>query len=137
RNGLAGSLRPPAGGVELGGVDVPPVGAAKRCRLGVGRAYQVPRPFGDMSVFENVLVGAASGGGRRGRQVYERSAEVLALCGLTELANRRADTLGLLHRKRLQPARPPPAPPTALLPRRVGRPLAPVGAGHAPAPAPA
>src|SRR5262249_12304488 len=69
-NVLAGSLRPTAGRVELGGVDVTSVGAAKRCRLGIGRAHQVPRPFGDMTVFENVFVGAASGAGHRGRHVY-------------------------------------------------------------------
>jgi branched-chain amino acid transport system ATP-binding protein len=73
-----------------------------------------------MTVFENVLVGAASGGGRRGRQVYERSAEVLALCGLTELANRRADTLGLLHRKRLELARALATEPSVLLLDEIG-----------------
>jgi branched-chain amino acid transport system ATP-binding protein len=104
-NVLAGSLRPNAGRVELRGVDVTAAGAAKRCRLGVGRAHQVPRPFGNMTVFENVLVGAATGGARRGRQAYDRSVESLELCGLTALANRRAESLGLLHRKRLELAR--------------------------------
>ena len=104
-NVLAGSLRPNGGRVELRGVDVTSAGAAKRCRLGVGRAHQVPRPFGNMTAFENVLVGAATGGGRRGRQAYDRSVEALELCGLSGLANRRAESLGLLHRKRLELAR--------------------------------
>jgi branched-chain amino acid transport system ATP-binding protein len=119
-NVLAGSLRPTAGRVELGGVDVTSVGAAKRCRLGIGRAFQVPRPFVDMTVFENVLVGASSGGGRRGRQVYERAAEVLELCDLTALANRPAATLGLLHRKRLELARALATEPSVLLLDEIG-----------------
>ncbi|MBX5473998.1 MAG: ABC transporter ATP-binding protein [Thermoleophilia bacterium] len=104
-NVLAGSLRPDAGRVELRGADVTSAGAAARCRLGIGRAHQVPRPFGNMTVFENVLVGASSGGRLRGRRAYERCMEALELCALTDLANRRAESLGLLHRKRLELAR--------------------------------
>jgi branched-chain amino acid transport system ATP-binding protein len=104
-NVLAGSLRPSSGRVELRGVDVTSASQAKRCRLGIGRAHQVPRPFGYMTVFENVLVASSSGAGRRGRAAYDGSIEALGLCDLTALANRRAESLGLLHRKRLELAR--------------------------------
>jgi branched-chain amino acid transport system ATP-binding protein len=104
-NVLAGALRPDGGRVELRGADVTPAGAAARCRLGVARAHQVPRPFGNMTVFENVFVGAASGGRQRGRRAYDRCVEALELCALTGLANRGAESLGLLHRKRLELAR--------------------------------
>src|SRR5579862_89723 len=104
-NVLAGSLRPEGGRIELRGVDVTGAGAASRCRLGIGRAHQVPRPFGNMSVFENVLVGAATGGGKRGRKAYNTVVDALEICALTGLANRRAESLGLLHRKRLELAR--------------------------------
>jgi len=104
-NVLAGSVAPEAGRIELGGVDVTGSGAAKRCRLGIGRAYQVPKPFGNMTVFENVLVGSSSGGRKRGRKGYEAAVEALELCAMTDLANRRAESLGLLHRKRLELAR--------------------------------
>jgi branched-chain amino acid transport system ATP-binding protein len=104
-NVLAGSLRANAGRIELDGADVSRLGPAQRCRLGVARAYQVPRPFGGMTVFENVFVGASTGGRRRGGQAYERCIEALELCGLAEIANRRAETLGLLDRKRLELAR--------------------------------
>ncbi|MGZ4314472.1 MAG: ABC transporter ATP-binding protein [Gaiellaceae bacterium] len=104
-NVLAGSLPPDAGRIELGGVDVTGKGAAKRCRLGIGRAYQVPKPFGDMTVFENVLVGSSSGGRMGGRKGYAAAIEALELCAMTDLANRRAESLGLLHRKRLELAR--------------------------------
>jgi branched-chain amino acid transport system ATP-binding protein len=53
-----------------------------------------------MTVFENVLV--ATGRGRAG---YDRSIEVLETTGLVEVANRRAEDLGLMHRKRLELAR--------------------------------
>jgi branched-chain amino acid transport system ATP-binding protein len=104
-NVLAGSLHPDAGSVDFQGQEVTKTSAAERSRLGIGRAHQIPRPFGDMTVFENVFVAASSGGGRRGDGAYERCLEVLELCGLLELSNRRAEGLGLLHRKRLELAR--------------------------------
>ncbi|MHB0979929.1 MAG: ABC transporter ATP-binding protein [Thermoleophilia bacterium] len=104
-NVLAGSLCPEGGSVWFREQEITAVSAARRSRLGIGRAHQIPRPFGDMTVFENVFVGASSGGGRRGKDAYERCLEVLDLCGLLELSNRRAESLGLLHRKRLELAR--------------------------------
>ena len=58
---LAGAQRPNAGTVRFRGEDVTKLSAAERCTLGVGRTHQVPRPFGDMTVFENVLVGTTTG----------------------------------------------------------------------------
>ena len=104
-NLLAGALRPTAGAIHFRGRDVTGVGAAQRCRLGIARAHQVPRPFGGMTVFENIFVGAAWGGGRRGPSACDRAIEVVSLCGLADVANRRAESLGLLHRKRLELAR--------------------------------
>jgi branched-chain amino acid transport system ATP-binding protein len=104
-NLLAGAIRPSAGAIRLEGRDITRLGAAQRCRLGIARAHQVPRPFGGMTVLENVFVGAAWGSGRRGHSACERAVDMLVLCGLTDVANRRADSLGLLHRKRLELAR--------------------------------
>jgi branched-chain amino acid transport system ATP-binding protein len=102
---LAGSVAPNAGSVRLRGDDITRLPSSARCRLGIGRAHQVPRPFGGMTVLENVFVGASSGAGLRGRAAYARCIDVLERCGMAELANRRAETLGLLHRKRLELAR--------------------------------
>ncbi|MGH2936109.1 MAG: ABC transporter ATP-binding protein [Gaiellaceae bacterium] len=102
---FAGSQRPEDGKILFRGADVTSSGAAARCRLGIARAHQVPKPFGGMTVFENVLVGASTGGRRRGRDAYRKVADVLDLCEMSAIANRPAESLGLLHRKRLELAR--------------------------------
>ena len=71
----------------------------------MARSHQVPRPFGGMTAFENVLVAASAGGGLRGAAAHERCLDSLELCGMLDMANRRAESLGLLHRKRLELAR--------------------------------
>jgi branched-chain amino acid transport system ATP-binding protein len=104
-NVLAGTTAPSHGSVNFKGTDVTRSRAAARARMGIGRAHQIPRPFGAMTVFENCFVGATTGGGMRRRPAYERCLEVLEMSGLIEIADRRADTLGLLQRKRLELAR--------------------------------
>ncbi len=104
-NVLAGSVTPDSGSVALLGQYVGSMGPAERCRRGLGRAFQIPRPFHGMTVLENVIVGASAGGGLKGAPLRARALEVLEVCRLTELANRRAASLGLLHRKRLEVAR--------------------------------
>jgi branched-chain amino acid transport system ATP-binding protein len=99
---VSGDLSPDAGRVRLGGRDITRLDAATRCRLGIGRTYQVPRPFEGMTVFENVLVAAQQGGGARGQAAFERTAAILEDIGLRRDANRPAGQLGLLQRKRLE-----------------------------------
>jgi branched-chain amino acid transport system ATP-binding protein len=91
--------------VRFRGADVTAMDAAERSRLGIAKTHQVPRPFGGMSVFENVFVAATAGGRHRGAYAYRRSIESLELCDMMHVANRRAETLGLLDRKRLELAR--------------------------------
>jgi branched-chain amino acid transport system ATP-binding protein len=104
-NVLAGAVRPTAGTVCFQGRDVTRTRPDQRCRMGVGRAFQVPRPFGGMTVLENVVVAASYGAGLSGGALYRKAVDILDDCGLIELANRRAESLGLLHRKRLELAR--------------------------------
>jgi branched-chain amino acid transport system ATP-binding protein len=128
-NVLAGSLLPNAGSVRFDGADVTAIGATRRCRLGIARAHQVPRPFGGMTVFENVFVAAATGGARKRSEAYDGSLESLELCGMLDLANRRAETLGLLDRKRLELARAFATQPSVLLLDEIGAGLTDAEAG--------
>ena len=102
---LAGSLPTSAGTVHFRGADVTTTDASERIRLGLAKTHQVPRPFAGMTVFENVFVAATAGGGHRGAKAYQSSMEALELCDMLAVANRRAETLGLLGRKRLELAR--------------------------------
>src|ERR1022692_1393782 len=102
---ISGDLAPASGEIRFDGHPVTRLDAAARCRRGIGRTYQVPRPFGDMTVFENVLVAVQQGAGLRRRASYGAAAEVLDRTGLTADANVPAERLGLLQRKRLELAR--------------------------------
>jgi len=102
---IAGDLRPSSGEIVFAGKPVTRLDAAARCRLGIGRTFQVPKPFGAMTVFENVLVAVQQGSGLRRRPSYAAAAAVLDLTGLSADANSPAERLGLLSRKRLEVAR--------------------------------
>jgi branched-chain amino acid transport system ATP-binding protein len=102
---ISGDLAPGAGEVRFAGRTVTRLDAAARCRLGIGRTYQVPRPFGDMTVFENLLVAAQQGGGLRRRASYAAAVAALEQAGMAAQANLPAERLGLLQRKRLELAR--------------------------------
>ena len=102
---ITGDLEPGSGEIRFGGAAVTRLDAAARCRLGIGRTYQVPRPFGGMTVFENTLVAAQQGGQIRGRESHAHAAAVLEQAGMAGQANVAAGRLGLLQRKRLELAR--------------------------------
>src|SRR5215471_4565174 len=70
-----GAVRPDAGRVIFAGTDITALAPERRCRMGIGRSFQIPQPFTGMTVFENLVVAAAFGGGRRERDVYARCVE--------------------------------------------------------------
>jgi branched-chain amino acid transport system ATP-binding protein len=73
--------------------------------MGIARSFQIPQPFGGMTVFENLVVAAAFGRGKSERDVCAPCTDILEQCGLAEKANRLAGSLTLLDRKRLELAR--------------------------------
>ena len=102
---IAGDLAPDAGDLALEGRSILRLDPASRCKLGIARTYQVPRPFDNMTVFENLLVAAYRGGRRSRLDGYTVAAEILELTGLARQANTPAGRLALLQRKRLELAR--------------------------------
>jgi branched-chain amino acid transport system ATP-binding protein len=101
---IAGNVPLTSGRVRFDGQDVTRRPAHARCRAGIGRTFQVPRPFLDMTVLENVLVGALHGREDRARPT-EAAVEALENARLLDRANVPAAQLTLLERKRLEMAR--------------------------------
>jgi branched-chain amino acid transport system ATP-binding protein len=107
-NLIAGNLEADAGTIRLDGVDITRQPAHRRCVAGIGRAYQIPHPFENLSVFENLLVAAVHGRGAPGNHVGDSidfCAAILEDTGLIARADTPAGTLTLLERKRLEMAR--------------------------------
>jgi branched-chain amino acid transport system ATP-binding protein len=102
---ISGTVPPDSGRVLYAGADITHMPPARRCALGIGRSFQIPLPFGGMSVFENLVVAAAFGARRRERDAYQICMDILERCGLADKANRPAASLTLLDRKRLELAR--------------------------------
>ena len=104
-NVISGDVAPDAGRVLLDGINVTRLRPHERCRRGIGRSYQIARPFGGLTVFENVLVASLFGARDRRGVAGAHCVEVLELTGLLAKANRLAGSLTLLDRKRLEFAR--------------------------------
>jgi branched-chain amino acid transport system ATP-binding protein len=104
-NLISGEIRPSAGTIRLRGRELTHLPSYERCRLGIGRTYQIPQPFGRMTVFENVLAAASLSSGSGESACYDLCIDVLDRTLLLDKCNFVADTLTLLERKRLELAR--------------------------------
>jgi len=94
-----------AGRVRFQGMELAGVSPQRRCRLGIARTYQIPRPFAGMTVYENLLVGATFGRGQGERASRAHCRQILHETGLLARADTPAGQLRLLERKRLELAR--------------------------------
>jgi branched-chain amino acid transport system ATP-binding protein len=102
---LSGQVVPSAGCISFDGENVTERPPHARARAGIARTYQVPRPFAQMTVTDNLRVAASFAGGLRGIEATAWIAEVLALTGLQANAHTQAGRLPLLVRKRHELAR--------------------------------
>jgi branched-chain amino acid transport system ATP-binding protein len=104
-NLITGLLKPDSGTVHFAGRDVTQAPPRARCVAGIGRSFQIPHPFENLTVFENLLVAAIHGRKQREAEVIDACGDILQRAGLLPFADRRAGTLNLLGRKRLELAR--------------------------------
>jgi len=103
-NLIAGAIPPDAGRVRLDGVDITGFRADRACHAGIARTFQLVKPFGALSVLENVVVGALKATAHM--PTARRAAlDLLERLGLAEKASLPAASLTLPERKRLETAR--------------------------------
>jgi branched-chain amino acid transport system ATP-binding protein len=103
-NMIAGVFKPDGGSIRLDGVDITGLRPDQACRAGIGRTFQLVRPFTTLTVAENVVIGAFRQ--RHSLAEAERLAiEILERLGLAEKACEKASSLTLADRKRLETAR--------------------------------
>jgi len=114
-NVVVGDVKPDSGSVWFKQRDITEVLANERCRLGIAKASQIPRPFEGLTVFENVLTAATFG--RVGDSTLDEDIAVQSLrtTDLLVRANVAAGSLTLLDRKRLELARALATQPSVLL----------------------
>jgi branched-chain amino acid transport system ATP-binding protein len=106
-NLIAGALRPTAGSVRFLGRDVAGLPAYRVAHAGIGRTYQIPRPFKKLSLLENVALAAFYGKPEAldRRSAYAVARECLALVGLPMAESARLEGLGAAGLKKLELAR--------------------------------
>jgi branched-chain amino acid transport system ATP-binding protein len=113
-NIVAGTLPPSAGRVLLSDHDITRVGSEDRCDLGIARTFQVPRPFAGLTVLDNVAVGCLARS-RNVTEARERATHVLEKLEMSAHAHKRAGSLPIGVRKRLEVGRALAPPPKVLL----------------------
>ena len=104
-NLITGNIAPDAGRVFLDGRDVTRESPMQRCASGIGRSFQIPQPFGHLTVYENLLVAARFGGALSAAEAPAHCLSILSRTGLAGAAEKIAGGLPLLQRKRLELAR--------------------------------
>src|SRR5262249_25531833 len=102
---LPGSTAPPPESCALAGPRRPPGAAHRLARLGMARTFQVPRPFGRLTVYENALLGCLVGEAHSAADREERIRNTLQAVGLGALSDKPANSLGPSQLRLLEVAR--------------------------------
>ncbi len=117
-NLISGVYRPDQGSIFFDGKNIAATAPHKIPSLGIGRTFQIPRPFQDMTVYENVYLSVFFSRSRRGKNrgsLRPRVEELLQMTGLVDKAQVRAGQLTLAQKKMLEIARSLGASPRLLL----------------------
>jgi branched-chain amino acid transport system ATP-binding protein len=103
-NLIAGVFKPDSGVVKLAGQRIDGRRSDQICRAGIGRTFQLVKPFAGLSVLDNVVVGALNAC-RTVREARSHAEGVLEVLGLAGKSDQPAASLSLPERKRLEVAR--------------------------------
>ncbi len=103
-NCLAGDMVPTAGRIVFAGEDVTHASPEAHARAGIGRTFQVPATFEEMTILDNVMVGAFLRHPHRG-EARDEARRIVEMTGLGDYRDHRARSLGTPGRKRLEIAR--------------------------------
>ncbi len=104
-NMLTGIIAPDSGSIRFNGRDIGDIAPHMRARMGIVRAFQIPRPFTQLTVYENVLTAALYGASLPFPAAQRHAANVLNSTDLLRYADQAAGQLRLLDRKRLELAK--------------------------------
>ena len=106
-NCVAGMYAPTAGSVKFEGAEIGGLPANRVCHKGLGRTYQIPRPFRNLTLLENVALSAWFGQDAKvsKAQCWRQAEEALAMVGLPTDARSTTDGLGAASLKKLELAR--------------------------------
>lgn len=105
-NVVSGALKPDAGKIVFNGKDITGLAPYKVCRLGIARTFQVPKPFPNMTVYENLLASASFGCAKEGGPgLGQELRQILSRLGLDKKGHVLASNLTIFEQRMLELAR--------------------------------
>jgi branched-chain amino acid transport system ATP-binding protein len=107
-NCISGALQNDQGSIRFEGAEISRMPAYKRTRLGIARSFQIPRPFGSMSVLENLIVPleyVAHSGSLHLSDTRGEAMEILKGMGLADKADTLSSSLSQVELRKMELAR--------------------------------